>query len=139
MFSPRPPQAILIETARLISYGQPELRRVVSGLVITRGLVHIWELGDFNKDANPWPMFKRTGARVSAYNLHLENPIFDSEYSTALGVDLLTVSVEVYPGLFPVVGLDFTVVIDGEIYRSTMADNGANSDLLPGMAVTRLA
>ena len=102
------------------------------GLVITKGLLHIWELGDFNKDANPWPMFKRTGARVSNFTLHLENPIFHSAYLDGFGVDLLTVSVEVYPGLFPVTGLDFTAEIAGEVYRSAMVDDGTNGDLFAG-------
>ena len=102
------------------------------GIVITRGLIHIWELGDFNKDANPWPMFKRTGARVSNYALHLENPIFHSAYLEGFGVDLLTVSVEVYPGLFPVTGLNFKAEIAGEVYRSAMADDGTNGDLFAG-------
>jgi len=101
------------------------------GTTVNNGLVHIWELGDFNKGANPWPMFKRTGSRISSYTLYLENPISDLGYSDG-GGDLLTVSVEVYPGLIPVAEVEFELEIDGQTYSSTMTDDGANGDRFSG-------
>ena len=109
------------------------------GPTVDNGLVHIWEPGDFNRGANPWPMFKRTGSRISTYRLCLENPIFNLSSLGRNDGDLLTVSVEVVPGLAPVVGLNFRVVVAGKEYTATMADDGATGIRLPEMAATRPA
>ena len=102
------------------------------GATVDNGMVHIWELGNFNKDANPWPMFKRTASRISSYRLNLENPIFGLEYSEGAGCDLLTVSVDVIPGLLSVANLDFKIAIDGRAYIVSLADDGANGDRFSG-------
>ena len=100
------------------------------GLTITNGIIHIWELGPFNKLANPWPMFKRTGTRTSAYTIQFENPIFTPTISKTKAGDLLTVSVNVYPGISQISSVEFEIEINGTPVETNLVDNGTNGDAL---------
>jgi hypothetical protein len=102
------------------------------GNTITNGVIHVWELGNFLVHANPWPMFKRTGSRTSSYTIQFENPQFTPPISTIRAGDLLTVSVQVYPGISPISTVEFEIEMEGSSIEAMMIDNGSNGDTFAG-------
>ena len=114
-----------------ISYGLAGDSSENTGMSIDNGAIHIWEVGDFNKDASPWPMFKRTGTRTSNFSLSLENPIVELSY---VGEDQqwITISIDVDKGYYPIIDLDLEIEIDGKLCRFNLSDDGADGDLFEG-------
>jgi hypothetical protein len=98
------------------------------GSRVDNGEVHIWELGAFNKLANPWPAFKRSGTRTSSFTLQLENPVFSPTVSEVEAGDILIVSVEVYPGISPLHSIHFDLAINGSLLQIPMVDDGTSGD-----------
>ena len=102
-----------------------------TGMYIDHGVIHVWEVGDYNRDASPWPMFKRMGVRTSNYSLGLENPIMEFFYFSE-DSKWITISIDVDKGPYPVVDLDLEIDIGGELYRYNLSDDGADGDLFEG-------
>ncbi len=102
------------------------------GSTVDNGEIHIWELGAFDKQANPWPMFKRTGTRTSSLDLHLENPIFSPFFNAADEGNVLTVSVEVYPGISPVAAVELSIDINSSTLKIPLSDDGTGGDSVAG-------
>jgi len=103
-----------------------------NGLVVTNGIIHIWELGDYNPHANPWPMFKRTGTRTSAYTLQFENPIFEPSLLLVKARNLMKVSIDVHAGLSGLSNVNLSLKINGSLVQTNMLDDGTNGDANAG-------
>jgi hypothetical protein len=102
------------------------------GPTIINGIVHLWELESYDPTANPWPMFKRTGTRNSAYTLHLENPISDPPIAIVDKGESLLVSVDVYEGLDPLSSVKCQLKVNGSTVTVPLGDDGTQGDAVAG-------
>jgi hypothetical protein len=83
------------------------------GATITQGVVHLREIENFDRHANPWPSFKRTGTRNSAFALQLESPHFHASAALVDKGQSMLVSIDLYEGLDPVSSVICQLKVNG--------------------------